>query len=583
MTFISMLLIFNLTLVTATNETLIDTAVDIAHSIFYNNSVTAVIWCQVNCDDVTIFLSKYQGVTYRAPLDINNKIREIKISLDYKQVVLFISESNEFEIYLKLIYEIMVVSIQVILVLTSEDVNIREITNIAWKYDVTDVFILTNKQKKGKIFTYFPYTNGICGNTAPVSLNNVTDIKSALANKFENFQGCPIRITLVYINPYLTYDIINGSVTSISGTEADLPYILSDILNASLEFFPTSLSINTVYSIDTEYFLRLRHRTSDMIIPNTVLDIKRFQLAQISYVYNFKTYYWIGPPRRKIETWTKILNAFFINSVSLFFWAAFLIFVALIKFISNVHSLGYQNESNVFIKSYSMFLGQETKFKNTSALITSLFIMWVWFCVVMRLVFQADLTSGLQKVLLEPPLTSMETAVDVVDGYGGGLLYKRMLAGTKLEKNYQAIDMTGNYSCLQNIAKGKRFIAFADKLVVDLMNLRTDIQYVGRPMYATPACVYMRPGWPAAKKIDEVIQRAIEVGFVVKATKDKQRMNMIQLYFREDDINKATGQQPLSLNDFKGFMFILLTLMCLCIVVFIIELTYHIIQTKYMM
>ncbi|XP_059047196.1 uncharacterized protein LOC131842642 [Achroia grisella] len=528
-------------------------AVDIAHSIFYNNSVTAVVWCQNNCDDVTMFLSKFQGVTYSAQLKNDSNIREVKLILDYKQAVIFISKPNEFQIYLTLIYEIMVVSIRIILVIMYEETKLIEIMNMAWKYGITDIFVLSMKENKGRVSTYFPYSNGICGNTVPVLLNNITDIKLSLTNKFKNFQGCPIRFTLIYYDPYIKYeaDIVNGTIKTVTGLEAPIPLLLSYMLNASLEFLPASLNLNVETTSNSQFFLNLLENRSDISVPATLLNLERYQLAQSSFAYKILKIYWIGPPQRKIETWAKMLHIFFNNYISLCFCVTFFIFVVVTTVISRCNILDIKAKNNILINSYSIFIGHEAKFETKSAIVNSLFIMWIYFCIVLRLVLQGNLTSDLQNTPLEPPWTSMDYAINQVEGYGGGLMFKNVFKGTRIENNYKGFDRDESYNCLKRIAKGHKFIMLADKMSVDL-NIRANFQYIGVSNFTIYTYYYMRPGWPAAPRISKLIQKIFEVGFIVKSNKDNEYTNILKFNIH-DNSPVVQNPEPLGLDDFKGF------------------------------
>ncbi|XP_026753533.1 uncharacterized protein LOC113513747 [Galleria mellonella] len=191
--------------------------------------------------------------------------------------------------------------------------------------------------------------------------------------------------------------------------------------------------------------------------------------------------------------------------------------------------LKIERKKNILIDSYSIFIGQEAKFETKSSLINSLFIMWVWFCVILRLVIQGDLTSGLQNTLLEPPMSSMEDAIKQVDGYGGGEIFKNMFKGTRLEKDYKIVSLDDTYIYLNNLVQGQRFILLTDKVAVNLVNIGTDFQFIGPTSFSIVACYYIRPGWPAAKRINNLIQRVIEVGFIIKATRENQHTNMLKL------------------------------------------------------
>ncbi|XP_026753544.2 uncharacterized protein LOC113513756 [Galleria mellonella] len=577
------LIIFEVIFVKEINSTVLtDIAVSVAHSVFYNDRITAVIWCHNNCDDVTIFLSKFHGVTYCASFwnMTDGNIREMKIVLDYRQVVLFTSKSNEFEAYLKLIYEVMVVSIRIIVVANKDVTNLREIMNIAWKYDIADIFFLTMKDNKGRIFTYFPYSNGICGNTNPVLLNKITDVKEALTNKFKNFQGCSIKFTLIYYEPYIQYDVVNGTAVSITGLEAQIPFFLGYILNSSLEFTHMSLDVNIGSVTNTKFFLNLLQKKSDIVVPPTLLNLERYKKAQISIVYKYVELSWMRPPQRRIKTWVKILHSFFNNSVILFFCVTFFIFVSVTKLITKYNTLRIKYKSDILINTYSIFIGQETKFETKIILVNSLFIMWVWFCIILRLVIQGDLTSGLQNIYLEPPWTSMHYAIKNVDGYGGGLMFKNVFEGTELENDYKVVNAYDADINVRNVAKGQRFILLTDKTAVNLFLLGTNVQYIGPPVITIPSCMYIRPGWPAAERIINLIQKMVEVGFIAKASKDILHTNMIKLN-NSDILHSNNDPQPLSLDDFRGFIYILLFLLCLCFVIFIIEVLYYNIHAKH--
>ncbi|XP_013142937.1 PREDICTED: uncharacterized protein LOC106106824 [Papilio polytes] len=165
-----------------------------------------------------------------------------------------------------------------------------------------------------------------------------------------------------------------------------------------------------------------------------------------------------------------------------------------------------------------MFLGQPIEFVTENWLANSIFVLWIWFCLVIRVAYQSDLVERFELTILEPRVSTASEALQMVDGHGGFASVKDYFQNTPMEINYQDIKLNETSNYINKIANGTRFLLVTNEILIKYFN--PEVRILDERVTSIPACFYMRPRWPAIHEFNKLIERITETGFVNKILSD---------------------------------------------------------------
>lgn len=573
--YVELILIFQATPASCLHSLAIENAVHITSSSYALNRATSVVWSENSSEEATSFLLSFRGTVVLTLVQNGHSeaIRKLNQRVGYKQTVFFASRVDEFANFMTVLQPDTVVPVRVILVLTSRatDDEISAVTKTALQNDLSDIVIVNTKGTEHvELSTYFPYSKGICGNHAPVLLNHSKG-DSWFPKKFINFQGCPIRVSLLPLIPYARYKIENNTIKSIHPGLDELVFkLLVEKINAGVDVvsWKDHGGIGTVINgTTTGSFSDLVNRRADIFAPTIIVNYLRYPKAQISPVYQTVDVYWFGPHRQEINECLRVVQPM-LQDISYSIITSSIIFILVTKLVIRFGFHRVYFRESVMFQSFSIFLGQEARFESKSWLVNCLFIMWIWFCMIVRIVYQGDLVDGLQKVILEKPLENLKEAVKAVDGYGGSEGFREFYRGTSYFDDYIVLKIGNVVSQLKEVSNGKRFLVAADRLL--MMELSKGLQMLKEPISHAPVCFFMRPGWPAAVDIAHVIGNLVEAGFVQNILNDH-----IYKWMKKEEYRKRHETRPLNMQTLIGCFYGLGILYVFCVLVFIVEIVYY--------
>lgn len=553
------------------DPSLIDITAFVANLVYEPHQVTTLIWWQCNPEYVTEFSKHFHGSLVIVPIAYNNNTRErvLNKAVGYKQTVIFADSGEEFTSFITLVNLDLVVPIRLLLVLTKPIYDISEITRIAWTNDVTDILILKqNEAGEVTVYTYFPYNSEICGDFTPVEIN--IHSKDIFPEKFLNFHGCPIKITLLEIPPYVKLVRKNNTITSITGIDGSALMLIIDKVNASIEIVSSTDHDEMgsfINGTGTGAFGELVNRHADIFIPAAIINRKRYFVAQVSTVYQTLDVYWAAPSRREIYVWVRVFVYLFTNTMP-FTCLTFIVFVIVTMIFKRFSFHETDTKDSVFLQAFIMLLGHGTKFETRSTAINGMFLLWIWFCLIVRIEYQGELVDGLRKKILEPHLKSLDEAIKAVDAYGGVETFREYYRGTSIAKNYKVLPLNNLPLYIKYVSDGNRFLLVSDILLI--RQFRGNVQILDEPVIRAATCMFMRPGWPASKEFDRLIHRVFETGFVEKIRHDNKLERITQEY-----TNKSHEPNPLNMTVLGACFYGLIVFEIISFIVFILEIIYY--------
>ncbi|XP_039754153.1 uncharacterized protein LOC120629311 [Pararge aegeria] len=502
---------------------LIKKAVSIANNVYQKKYLTSVVW--KHCDDIVVtnFLQLYEGsvVTVEINKDFDSNKIDFHKNVLYQQTVFFAVDAAEFEYFLKVINRIIVVPIKVIIVIANRELSTdfaAEFTKTAWDNDVGSIVVMGNINETIELITYFPYDNGGCGNYTPVHLNSGTT--KYFKPKFRNFNGCPIRASLLEFIPYVKLKIENDTAVAIGGLDGNLLKLIIEVLNSTMDIMSANSHgvISTcVNGTRVGTFNDLVYNIADIMAPSFIIVPIRYAVSQISYVFYTVKIVWCMPNRREIYQWVNAILPFINMSTPLIILASFFIIV-IIKVVKRIGKVKDKcNKGNLF-EMLGIFLGQQVNINSKYRLINIMFIFWIWFSLIVRISYQGKLIDGLRNTILEPPTKTLAEAIEVVDGIGGMPTFIELYKNTSIEHKYNQIKLRELPNYMKEVGAGRRYLLAVD--MVQVKYYRHKLQILEERVTSVPACIHMRPRWPAAPEISHLIGRMVDSGLIVKIWKD---------------------------------------------------------------
>lgn len=550
-------------------------AVSIVNSAYEKYYLTSVVWGSCDIQEVTNFLELYEGtvVIININTDFCDNSTGLQTNVLYKQTVFFAADPLELDYFLKTVNNFIIVSIKVIVVITNHVHNssdlFMEFTKTAWKNDVGDVIIVgydTNDTIAHK--TYFPYENGACGNYTPVNLS--TNTTTYFKSKFRNFNGCPIRVTILDFMPYVKLKKENETILAIGGIDGNLLKLILNVVNSTMKIVSSANhSVISSYENGTRVgtFNELLNNKADIMAPSVIIVSSRYATSQISFVHYTVKVVWCMPNRQEIYHWVKAILPFVNMSTPLIIIAIFIIFV-IMKQVKKFGNSKAPDRGNLF-KMLGIFLGQPVDINSKHKLVNSLFTFWIWFCLIVRISYQGNLIDGLRKTILEPPIRTLAEALQVVDELGGMPTFIELYRNTSIENKYNQIKLREIPNYLKEMEAGRRYLIAVDMQQVTFF--RRKLQILEERVTSVPACIHMRPRWPAAPEISRLIGRLVDSGFIVKIWRDMRH----EWLLTNGSAQNTNTVKPLNLETLSSCFYGVIVMYFVSFFVLCLEIIHH--------
>lgn len=508
-------------------QNITDVAIHIANKGFDLRKMTIVAW-QGDNEVVNYFLQGFNGTVITTDM-FNNEV-----DVHSEQYVFFgATSAEEFDYYLTIIKEEQVRPVRAILVLLEPSLNnedLREITRACLKKEITDLVIIhkPDKDEEVKLTTYYPKSDGNCENFTPITFN-ASEVANYFPRKFKNFFGCPLRVSFLDWPPYVIVNWDNGTIVSITGTEGCLVHLLVSMLNATLDaVFPSdsgNFGILNSYGHWTGTIGDLIYGRADVSATSAITNLDRFRAVQLTHSYKTMSIIWCAPNQVEIRAWAKVLVPLFTN-ITVFLVISCMAFVIACACVQRYQLHGKVDKPTLFY-SWAIFFGQNVKFETASWLLNSLFVLWLWFCLILRIAYQGELVKDLEKVILEPPLRTFMEALKVIDNYGGTDSVLTFYKDSPIEDNYIVLNLADIQQKVESIVHGEKFLLALDKW--KLHQYGSKVQMLEEPVVQSPVSLLIRRRWAASREFDKLLLRIFESGVY-----DKIMSDYITLYNLKD-------------------------------------------------
>lgn len=208
-----------------------------------------------------------------------------------------------------------------------ENRNLQEIEKIfstLWKIYIYNVNMLITSAVSPNLFsmlTYMPFSNQSCNNTKTIHINEFDiNLMKWSTNvffpaKFKDLNRCMLRVgSFVNIPAFIINITTNGS-ERYTGTNVDLTYLLSDILNFTLQIIEYEVVLGSVYKNKTATSLltKIMANEVDFTFGATLQQSRAEAMSATRIVYT-DTLVLVTPPPFLIDPMKAILLPFTFTS-----------------------------------------------------------------------------------------------------------------------------------------------------------------------------------------------------------------------------------------------------------------------------
>ncbi|XP_045497521.1 uncharacterized protein LOC123695658 [Colias croceus] len=561
-------------------KTINDVAAEIANKEFGNKSTT-VIWWKTDSQNIDIFNKAYNGLvvtTYLKHINIGYNDALLSDATLNDQVVIYVTNENEFSVILTVINKIRVKTIRVILVILEtidDNIKMTEFTRTAWDNDVADIIVISANLKKEIVLnTFIPYSDGRCGDYTPVALS--ASQPKLFSNKFHNFHKCPIRMRAFVLPPYVMYEN-RSDPNTVRGFDTDVMKFILEKLNATIIVVSDEKVNNTIFNFAnlslSENLGDLTNNLADVAVPPFIITNRRYAVAQAFYAcYNIPVI-WCAPRQREIYAWAKVILPF-LSRISPLIVLSFVAFLSSVKLIQRFGRFRKETKG-LLLASFALYMGQGVIFETQYWLNNVVFMMWIWYCTIMRIVYQGDLIDGLHNVILEPPLRTLNDALQALDEVVGLLPVVDLYRNTSIVERFKPVLNKEIPLYVKKIANGERILLAVNKILVSYTKYK--VQILEENVSSFKVYFFVRPRWGALEELHHTMIRITEVGF---------QWQIYQVYINEwlrgggreyYTVEKSTAlNMAILISCFYG----LVALYVVCILIFCLEIVWFKISKK---
>lgn len=319
-----------------------------------------------------------------------------------------------------------------LIVLTQLTINhysiVRRMLEDFWRNYIINVnVILLNPTQLDEsfVYTYFPYSNNICGVVRPIILkrfnltsSDVDDSTDYFPEKVSNMFNCPLTVAIFETKPFMMITRKDDGQVEIDGVDAKVLNYISAKLNfkpilkvsdvpwgLALDNGTMTDAIKMVYDLEANLTLGYFFKSHD-----------RDRVMTASWNYHTSKSYWIVPPGKpytsfeklfkpfKNRLWTAVALAFILSNVLICIFNR--IFVHYWKFIFG------DRADCPYYDNFTITFGGVIPIEPAKNFARIIFIFYVFYWLIVRSAYQGALFQFLQKDSTKPHLKNTKEMIE---------------------------------------------------------------------------------------------------------------------------------------------------------------------------
>lgn len=454
----------------------------------------------------------------------------------------------------------------------SQDCNENEAVDIFWNHKITNVvFIkLTPKQE---IVGYSYYHPEDCLHSKPaktkICTNDDASCYGMFPEKVINLRRCEITVSTF---PQIPYMNITTGVPK--GADGDILRLIVERLNATLKLMTPrigegwgKLERNGTW---TGSLRDLLDDYANFSMSSPALTLTRIETFQMSMAYSTINIVWVTHPTEVKPASLKLFYPF--TTYSQIALAVSFIFVCVCAWFFNSQYWPFRankkriskSKVSVLFYSWMICMGLPSTKLPTKPVFMSMALIWIWYCFLVRTLYQVYLISSLQGIFYYDELNSIEEAYHKNISFGGGLPLRDYYVHYPLiYDSWKPVNTSNIVSVLGNLSEFVLAINVETAKSI-IKKHKYVVRYLPQSVVNSPTVIFYKKFSPLAKSIDIILFRLVEGGFTDKIFKKYASTN--------EPVKDV--QIPITLEHYTGCYLILVIGWLISIVMFLYELYY---------
>ncbi|KDR16369.1 hypothetical protein L798_09708 [Zootermopsis nevadensis] len=478
---------------------------------------------------------------------------------------------------------------------------------------------IKNDIQNFQINTWFPYqAPDRCSNVHEVTLleswlmegkGRLSKNTNLFPNKIKyDLNGCTITAATfpvdIAVGPYRYVDkndsTATPSVTYESGTEVRLIKSVAEKLNLTLRFLPPP-SKNEKWGDLAEdgTFTGLLgdvvYGRADVGFAVWPLHPKLLVIMDATKSYLGDDWVWWVPCAKKVPRWKSISMVFLPST-----WSALLVSVIFAVVIIPCMVTRepselkiYRNCGNSVSTVWATFLGVSIPRMPKTVPVRTFLISWIWYCLAINTIFQTFLISFLIEPGLQHQMNSLQEILASEKKYGYNEWFDMVVRDTEDEfsetilRNRVACNEGNEPPCLDWVAHHDNFSLLCSRALLQYILTREYLDKNGKPLicqagglfFPVNYVTYMAKWNPLLNRFNDIITRLLESGISDKWI--ESGLYLQRVHARTSSRRVGVGEYyDISLEHSQGIFAILLPGTILSVMVFFLEVFYHMFSLK---
>lgn len=453
-----------------------------------------------------------------------------------------------------------------------------------WEHKVTNVVYLKSVEDEVAGYTFFPLNDSDCKTDVPVKLNNFKSCfmetynkicRDIFSDKMQNFNNCPLVASSFIQPPYMS--IKYGEP---SGADGDLLRILAEGLNASLKVITPRIGNGWgKHEKDGTWSGSLAdvyYDYANLSITSGALTLSRFLHFHMSVQYNAASIVWVTNPAKKMPSSLKLTHSFQLSAqiaVSMCFMLV--VICALIRrsklwhFFGRVIEGGRPRTSIVFF-SWMICMGLPSTRLPTKLAYTYIVLLWIWFCILIRVFYQVSLISVLKANYYFGEFETIDDLIAADYSFGGGFTLKDYFIDYPIVYNkWTYVNAVDVIPMMRNVSKGVKFVLAMNMETANtiISEEKINVHILPQKVVTCPTVIFFKKFSPLANSVDRLLVKLIESGFSDKLKQNYSRTSKVKT--TEDT------SEPINLDHYTGCYVVLISGWVISFIFFVGEILFY--------
>jgi hypothetical protein len=428
-----------------------------------------------------------------------------------------------------------------------------KILNASWKFMIVHVLLmiwssylnqnganlLTSSENVNvsliNVFTLFPYgRENNCSDLKSVVLLHtifLNDSGQSIHNTdlfkertVENLYGCPLKVVTYHLPPTVV-DVSKRGKANCTGLEINVLLFILKYLNATVMYSIKPLHRKSSFARFTALLDGLGSDPADIAIGALPLHLLLTEYADATVPYFHTPIQWIVPCSKPVPRWGTMFSVFSL-SVWLCIHSSF-VSVAIVIWVLARYSEHpvYTSLQYCLLNAWAVALEMSVPKMPKTFRIRFIFLLWVWACLAVCIIFQTLFTTFLVDPGMERKIDTMDDLIASGIQYGYTQDYDSTVdvRGLRINRK-QCVDING---CLENAIKYGNFATISTAFHTDYY--RTNLSWHDSHL---PVCkmkedilkvnivMYLTKGHPLLERTNRLTRIMVESGMMVKWRND---------------------------------------------------------------